>query len=362
VSGPIVGEAPRFPYVVALGASAGGLEPLLTIIGSLPGDLDAAVLVVVHVPSSGPSALPKIVRRRSAMPARHATDGDEIVAGDILIAPPDHHMTIDGTKVVVRRGPLINRTRPAIDPLFQSVALHAGARGIGVVLSGALDDGAAGLAAISAAGGIAIVQDPSDAMHPSMPRAALEIATVAYRLPASGIAEVIRTLTNRPPDEVAERPDRPGQLEKELLMSELDLRPVTTEDLGTSASVFGCPACGGTLWQLGKGDGFRFRCRVGHAYSPMSLLEAQGANAEDGLWIAYRALDEQASLARRLAEQAQTNGQDAATKRFLGQARTAERHAEAIKQLLRLEPGTDGVPADEDERTIDEAQPTRAVG
>src|SRR5262245_22549817 len=161
VSAPIVGERVRVPNVVALGASAGGIEPLLAIVGGLREDLEAAVLIVVHVPSSGKSALPRILGRHTRLPVAHATDGEALRAGRILIAPPDHHLTIEDSTVVVRRGPVVNRARPAIDPLFQSVALHARERGIGVVLSGALDDGAAGLAAIAQAGGVAIVQDPN---------------------------------------------------------------------------------------------------------------------------------------------------------------------------------------------------------
>ena len=356
VSGAIVGQGAVPSHLVAVGASAGGLEPLMTILGDLSADLPACVLVVVHMPSSGESALPRIVNRVSPLPAKHATDGDLLEAGTILIAPPDHHLTVDGTRAAVRRGPTVNRSRPAVDPLFQSVALHAADRGIGIVLSGALDDGAAGLAAIAAAGGTTIVQEPSEAAYPGMPEAALERAVVQHRLPAKRIAWAIETSIGSEAAGTNGRPRHASRLEKELLMSELDEDFVTTDELGTEVSTFGCPACGGTLWELKEGDGFRFRCRVGHAYSPKTLLEGQAASVEEGLWIAVRALDEQATLANRLAEQAKRNGQGTSQGRFQQQAKLAERHARAIREMLMMEPGapTHGEPTGEPERTASE--------
>jgi two-component system chemotaxis response regulator CheB len=332
-------------HVVAIGASAGGIEPLLTAIGDLPPNLPAAVLVVVHVPKSGPSALPRIISRSASLPARHARDGEPLRRGEILVAPPDHHLTIDrtdaGEVARVRHGPAVNRSRPAIDPLFQSVALHAGSRGVGVVLSGSLDDGAAGLAAIAAAGGVSIVQDPTDAVYPSMPEAALDRAVVQYRLPAERIGATIVHALSMAPTAPPPALQNGRRLDKELSMSELRDEFVGSDELGTDVSVFGCPACGGTLWELREGEGFRFRCRIGHAYSPQTLLESQGATVEDALWMAVRALDEQASLATRLAEQARRHGRTSSATRFEGQAGTAEEHARAIRELIRVEPAID---------------------
>jgi two-component system chemotaxis response regulator CheB len=237
----------------------------------------------------------------------------------------------------------VNRTRPAIDPLFQSVAVHAGPRGIGIVLSGALDDGAAGLAAIAQSGGTTVIQEPAEAVYPSMPEAAFERAVVHHRLPADLIAHTVlarlRMPTSPTNGRTNGRPRGARHLEKELRMDDLDESYVSTEALSDDVSVFGCPACGGTLWEMREGEGFRFRCRIGHAYSPRTLLETQGTSAEDGLWIAVRALDEQASLAARLAETAERNGQAEAHERFAAQARTAKEQAAAVRRLLRLEPG-----------------------
>jgi two-component system, chemotaxis family, protein-glutamate methylesterase/glutaminase len=339
VSSPIVGARSEPPNLVAIGASAGGIEPLLTILGGLPCDVPACILVVVHVPESGQSALPRIVSRVTEMPVAHATDGEPLLVGRILIAPPDHHLTVRGGTAAVRRGPTVNRVRPAIDPLFQSVALHAGPRGVGIILSGSLDDGAAGLAAIGEAGGTTIVQEPGEAAHPSMPEAALARAVVQHRLPAAGIAGTVVARLRTPFPPTTGEPRHSRRLEKELTVSQLDEPFITSDELGGDRSVFGCPACGGALWELREDKDFRYRCRVGHAYAPRTLLAAQGANAENGLWIALRALDEQASLAARLADQAGRTGKDLAERRFRQQARIADQHAAAIRDLLRLEPG-----------------------
>jgi two-component system, chemotaxis family, protein-glutamate methylesterase/glutaminase len=346
--------------VVAIGASAGGIEPLLTILGGVPSDVPACILVVVHVPEGGQSALPRIVSRVTAMPVAHATDGEPLLVGRILIAPPDHHLTVRGGTVAVRRGPTVNRVRPAIDPLFQSVALHAGRRGVGIILSGSLDDGAAGLAAIGDAGGTTIVQEPGEATHPSMPEAALARTVVQHRLPAADIAGTVVARLRTPLAETTGEPRHSRRLEKELSVSQLDEPFVTSDELGIDRSVFGCPACGGALWELREDQDFRFRCRVGHAYTPRTLLAAQGASAENGLWIAVRALDEQASLAARLADRAAHTGKDLAARRFRQQARIADQHAAAIRDLLRQETGAPH-PAENDVNASDESVATEAT-
>jgi two-component system chemotaxis response regulator CheB len=177
--------------IVVIGASSGGLEALTEIIAGLPDDLPAALFIVVHVPAQGTSLLPEILGRRGRLPAKHAKDGEAFQAGHIYVAPPDFHLLLREGRTQVVRGPRENNHRPAIDPLFRSAAQAYGARTVGIVLSGALDDGAAGLLAIKNRGGIAVVQDPQDASFPDMPRAALAAVPVDYCLPKTEIARVI---------------------------------------------------------------------------------------------------------------------------------------------------------------------------
>jgi two-component system, chemotaxis family, protein-glutamate methylesterase/glutaminase len=293
------------------------------------------VLLVIHVPRTSESALPRVLARQASLPVSHAVDGEALRPGTVLVAPPDHHLTVADGTAQVRRGPEVNRSRPAIDPLFRSVALH-GSASVGVVLSGALDDGADGLAAISRAGGIGIVQAPDDAVYPSMPLAALERAPDAISLSADEIgSRLLRILDQAQPG----RPPAAESLAKELTMTRLDPRAAGTDELGAPPSVFGCPDCGGALWELGEREEFRFRCRIGHAFSPRTLLDAQGASVEDGLWIAIRALEEQSSLARRLAARSHEHAHGDAHARFVRQAEEAERHAEVIRRLLGQKPG-----------------------
>src|SRR5689334_4079252 len=152
--------------MIAIGASAGGVEALIAVVRALPRDIPAALFVVLHIPAQSPSFLPEILQRAGSLPTLHPEDGTKIAYGNIYIAPPDHHILVEREHIRVVRGPKENRHRPALDPLFRSLALAYGSRSVGVVLTGALDDGTAGLLAIKQRGGIAIVQDPDEALYP----------------------------------------------------------------------------------------------------------------------------------------------------------------------------------------------------
>lgn len=340
------------PRIVTIGASAGGLEPLLEICRSLPATLDAAVLVVMHVSSSGPSRLPHLLGARSPLPAAHAQNGESLRPGAIRVAPPDHHLLVDdGATLRVVRGPRENRTRPAVDPLFRSAALAFGPRVIGVVLSGTLDDGAAGLATIRAAGGVAVVQDPEEAMYPGMPSAAIRVAGADHCVPAGRIGPTIV--------ELVAAPDRrrfagthavdPGARHDDRI-ARLELSAVHDQQRPGRPSAFGCPDCGGALWEIDASGPLRFRCRVGHSYGVDALLDGQRTSVEHGLWNALRALEEQASLAERLADRAREDGDALVAEGFAGQARAAHEQAESIRGLILVGQqlvATDDRPAEE---------------
>ena len=318
--------------IIVIGASAGGVAALQTLAAALPANLEAAVFVVMHVTAEATSTLPAILTRSGSLAAHHALDGEAIAYQRIYVAPPDNHMILRDGRVRIVHGPRENRTRPAIDPLFRSAALTYGARVVGVVLSGALDDGTAGLYAIKAQGGLAIVQDPDDALVPGMPRNALEYVAVDYCVPVAEIGRVLAQVT-RQRAEVAAPPSQRLVAESGITT----LEPLIMEDddkYGTTPSPFTCPECHGTLWEIVDGDLVRYRCRVGHSYSTDSMVAEQAQSTERALWAALRSLEEKAALSRRLAESARDRNHSRMAKKFAARAADAEQHAETIRQLL----------------------------
>lgn len=310
----------------------------------LPADFPGSIFVVMHIPVQSQSLLPAILSRMGPLPAVHPVDGDPIKPGYIYTAPPDHHMLLERGYVRLGRGPRENRHRPSIDPMFRSAAVAYGSRVVGVVLTGSLDDGTAGLLAIKRSGGIAVVQEPAEALYPSMPLSALQNVQVDYRLPVNEIPALLVRLANTPITEGVI--PVPKDINDELLMVEMQAQsPDDLERLG-SPSVYTCPECHGTLWEMQNDRLLRFRCRVGHAYSAESLLVDHDESLEAALWAALRALEESASLSRRLAEHSASNNHVLASKRFLTRAEDAERNADPLRKLLRNDVGY-GPPAGE---------------
>jgi two-component system, chemotaxis family, protein-glutamate methylesterase/glutaminase len=317
--------------IVVVGASAGGVEALADLAASLPGDLPAAVFVVLHLPATGTSALPEILGRHGPLPAGHVRDGEPIQPGQIYVAPPDHHVLLRTGHVHLSRGPRENGHRPAIDPLFRSAAREYATRVVGVVLSGALDDGTGGLLAIKSRGGIAVVQDPADALYPGMPGNALQHVEVDHVLPAAAMGELLVRLIA----DSAEAPADPAPtgMRVEVEMEGFSLEAFEGDHPGRPSG-FSCPDCHGVLWAIRDGGLERYRCRVGHAWSPESLLTQQSEALEAALWIALRSLEERAALARRLAEPARRRGHRITATRFEEQAAEAQQAARLVRDLL----------------------------
>jgi two-component system chemotaxis response regulator CheB len=303
--------------VVVIGASAGGIEALRRLVGALPHDLPAAVCVVLHMSASSPSALSGILARAGTLPSRQARDGDRLVPGEILVAPPDHHLIVESDQVRLTVGPRENNHRPSVDALFRSAAESARGRVVGVVLSGMRDDGAAGLAVIKANGGLALVQDPEEALHPGMPQSAIANVAVDAVLPSQQLAEAIADAAwggARPPAAPAGPPGVvPGN----------DLTIV-------------CPECGGVLSERTEAGVPRWACHVGHLYSPSSLNVAQGTEVERALWTAMRMLRDRAALLRRMADHARSRGQDRIEQSFLDRAVDADEHADSVMTVLQV--------------------------
>jgi two-component system chemotaxis response regulator CheB len=203
-----------------IGASAGGVEALSTVVAQLPKDIDAAVFVVIHVPRNAKSVLPRILQRAGELPAMHVLDEASIEAGTIYVAPPDRHLLIKPGRVTATSGPRENGHRPAVDPLFRSAAESYGRSVIGVILSGNLDDGTSGLAAIKRQGGTAIVQDPEDAVHNGMPLSAVNNVPVDFVLPLTDIGRKIVDLLESAPHVAVQEAEVNGDIEKEVRSAE----------------------------------------------------------------------------------------------------------------------------------------------
>ena len=317
--------------IIVIGASSGGVEVLTTIVSRLPADLPAAIFIVLHVRPDAPSLLPAILNRVGALPAAHAVDGEAIRTGRIYVAPPGRQLYLDKRRVTVEPGPRENMHRPAIDPLFRTAAQHYGTRVIGVVLSGALDDGTAGLQAVKEAGGIAVVQNPADAACASMPTHAMERVAVDYCVNAVELAGLLSRLVKEP----AQEPATPASVPLETLEgTNLPHEPAVTKPSFGVESGLTCPECSGILREVREGDVLRFRCRVGHAYTSLSMLEAQGDALETALWTAVRSLEERSILLNKLAEHARRRGQDEMAARFLDRSRALDRDVRTLRNLV----------------------------
>jgi two-component system chemotaxis response regulator CheB len=260
-------------------------------------------------------------------------DGDTIQQGIIYVAPPDQHMLVEQGCIRLLRGPKENRHRPAIDPLFRSASVAYGPRVVGVVLTGSLDDGTAGLVAIKRVGGIAVVQDPNEAFYPGMPLNALEHVHVDYKLPISKIGPLITRLAYEPVDKEGAY-NVPEDMEIEMKLTEIDMNALDNGKHAGTPSVFSCPECRGVLWEIQDGELVRYRCRVGHAFSLESMMAAQSEGVEEALWAALKTLEESVSLSRRLGDQARQRGQDRLAQRFEEKLQNAEQRAEMIRSVL----------------------------
>lgn len=328
--------------IVVAGASAGGVEALAELAASLPAGLPAAVLVVLHMPAYGHSVLPEILSRRGPLPAKHAVDGELLLTGRIYVAPPDHHLLVQGGKISLTRGPAENNHRPAIDALFRSAARAYGPRTVGIVLTGTLDDGTAGLQSIKSCGGLALVQDPKEAMFTGMPVSAIENVAVDGIYPIAGLAKTVIRLAGENKIGAGVTNEQAAQkgtavvpkLDEDVAVAESDLGRLDARTEG-EPSGFSCPDCHGVLWEIAEGELIRYRCRVGHAYSPQSLLASQSNNLEEALWIALRALEESAAMAERLQSRAAERGHPLSAQQFSNQAKDARHRARIIHDVLQ---------------------------
>ena len=320
------------PFIVTIGASAGGLNAIGEIVSQLPKDINAAIFIVLHLSKAAMSEiLLSRIQKNATLPCKIADDEEPIKAGCIYIAAPDTHLLVRKTDVRIGQGPPENRFRPSIDVLFRSAAVSHSERVIGVILTGFLNDGTIGMLAIKRSGGYCIVQDPSEAEYPDMPVAVLESIQVDEVLPLRKMAEAILSRINTaqingieaPPDIVAE--------------SKLSERAATSIDevskLGNE-TVFTCPDCGGKLWSIQNGKLKHYRCHIGHAYSERDLLLRQTETTEQTLWAAVRMMEERKLLVEKMARQTNDKGLQKMGSRYLQQSKNLEDHITKLKELL----------------------------
>jgi two-component system, chemotaxis family, protein-glutamate methylesterase/glutaminase len=319
--------------IVVIGGSAGAIEALGKIFALLPGRFPAAVFVVVHVLRSTESRLPSVLAARGALPVAHARDGDPIRPGRVLVAPPDWHLLLRGDHVELSHGPTENQTRPAIDPMFRSAAESFGSRVCGVVLSGMLDDGAAGLRRVVSAGGLGIVQEPEEALHPEMPANALAAAPGSLRTSMAAMVPTLMWAVGYTPDGVGitTLPDPPD--DDDYLGDPAEDTIATGDQLGEPTGLT-CPQCHGVLWADPLPEEPTLVCRTGHRFSLHSLEEDQRQTVEGAMWEAVRGLHEEATLAGHIGRDALHAGRQSVALRFLARERTALGHAKVLEDLL----------------------------
>ncbi|MDB6005857.1 MAG: CheB methylesterase [Prosthecobacter sp.] len=323
--------------LVVVGASAGGLDALTRLVATLPADFPAPLFVVQHMAASNTGeVLVRALEKAGKLTCKEARNGEKFSAGHIYIAPPDHHMLIAKGRIIVSKGARENRSRPAIDPLFRSAAVAYGAKVIGVLLTGYLDDGTSGLLAIQRCGGICMVQTPADAAYPDMPQNALNNLTPEHCLPVKEMGELLSQIVRRP---AGKSPPVPDDIASEAIIAERVVSDLTAVGKLGEQVPFNCPDCGGVLWEMSQGKLLRYRCHTGHAFTASVLLAEQTKHIEETLWVALRMFEERKNLLHTMADPKSRAFSPSAAAR----SKDSQVHIERIRAILltRVKPMAD---------------------
>ena len=320
--------------LVMIGTSAGGVPALMQLTAALPPDFAAPLLIVLHVGARN-SVLPTILGRVCPMPVKHAQDDEPLLPGHVYVAPPDHHLLVDDYRMRLTRGPKENHCRPAIDPLFRSGALAAGVDAVGVVLTGMLDDGTAGLQAIKRCGGIAVVQDPDEAYEPSMPLSALRHVEVDHCVSMAIMPLLLCTLVAG--RRGGARPDgTEAVVHEHQLTLNTERRMEHLRAIG-KPSTYTCPECHGDLWEVLDSRPTRFRCHTGHGFTTRALQQALAESGEQSVWNAMRALEERQMLLEQMATQHRAVGDEDEAARLESVAMRLREQVRTMRSLVELE-------------------------
>jgi two-component system, chemotaxis family, protein-glutamate methylesterase/glutaminase len=329
---PVKSKAASSPYIICIGASAGGLNALAQLFSQMPATINATVFVVLHLSRS---ALGEIlidrIKRHTSLPCKLAENNENIQTGHIYVAPPDAHLLVKKGKIILGHGPAENRFRPSIDVLFRSAATAYGERAIGVILTGLLNDGTNGMWAIHECGGKCIVQDPNEAEYPDMILSVLERMEVNDVANLKKMGGMLQSLTQQAPGEKITAPD--------IIVAESNL----SEKMATGIqqvgqlgdhTVFSCPDCGGGLWKIKNGHMDHFRCHIGHSYTTGDLIVKQAETIEQTLWVAVRMMEERKLLLSRMARDNKGKGLEKMAADFSDRSEQLEYHIKNLKELL----------------------------
>jgi len=320
--------------VIVIGASAGGLQALRELLRTLPNDLPATIFIVHHIGSAVESTLPQLLQSACQLEVSYPMNGEQFKHSHVYVAPRDRHMLLQDGRIILSDGPKENRSRPAIDPLFRSAAMAFRSRVVGVVLTGELDDGTAGLWSVKYRGGITVVQDPTEASSASMPRSALKHVHIDHRLPIAEIGLLVTQLIKEP---VGDNKDTglAQDLEIENRIAMNDHEAIRNIDNLGKLTHFTCPECHGLLRELRNGTFIRFRCRSGHANSAENLIAEQAQITENFLRAALRETEENPHLGQYLSEHSRREGDQRTAEFFLAQTAENERRAHLIHDALK---------------------------
>ncbi|MEO6463023.1 MAG: chemotaxis protein CheB [Candidatus Eisenbacteria bacterium] len=313
--------------IIVVGTSAGGLEALDQLVRPLPADIPAAIFIVQHLgPEVSGDALLLRLGRHKTLPCKLASNGEIFRSGRIYIAPPDNHLLIKGKHLLVTKGARENRNRPGIDPMFRSAAVTHGPHVIGVILTGMLDDGTAGLTAIKKCGGVTVVQDPAEATYPAMPRSAVANSPVDHCVRLAAMGPLLDRLSREP---AGKHRAIPEDVKTEALIAERILSDVSAVNGLGELVPYNCPNCGGVLWEMDQPVVKRFRCHTGHSFTTASLLASQSERLEETLWVALRMFEERKNLLNSMPRAGGAR-KGATAERIL----EAEGHIERIRAIL----------------------------
>lgn len=326
-------------FVTVIGASAGGVDALSELVAQLPEDMDNSIFIVLHLSRQGIADFLS-VKLQSVTPVKCsvAKDGETIQRGRIYVAPSDSHLLIKKGVIKISDGPAENRWRPSIDVLFRSAAVAYRENVIGIILTGLLDDGTSGMIAIQKCGGTTIVQDPNEAQYPDMPVSVLNNINVDYCLPLQQFGFIIM-------DVIANKEFKnipvPPQIEAESAISEKMISGIeAVEDIGRRTN-YGCPDCGGGIWEIKENKHTRYRCQIGHSYSEIDFLKTQSEKLEGTLWVALRLMEERYNFLNKVGREEKANGLNKMSSAHFDRASELKIHIDELKTLLVNLKGTD---------------------